>query len=85
MYELNTCPLGMQNVLSGLGCVRFREISHYISDIPLMCFALYILFNCWSALHITARGNNVEAVKLLLLHGANVNATTTLIVSISVS
>ena len=41
-----------------------------------MCFALYILLKGWSALHITARNNNVETDKLLLLNGANVNATT---------
>ena len=50
-----------------------------------MCFALYILFKAWSALHIAARYNNVEAAKLLLLNGANVNVTTTINVSIFVS
>ena len=50
-----------------------------------MCFALYILLKAWSALQIAARDNNVEAAKLLLLNGANVNATTTITVSISVS
>ena len=48
-----------------------------------MCFALYILFKGWSALHITAENRNVEAAKLLLLKGANVNATT-ITVSITV-
>ena len=47
-----------------------------------MCFALYILFKNFSALHITARNNNVEVAELLLLYGANVNATT---ISVSIS
>ena len=45
-----------------------------IPDIPLMCFALYLLFKGQRALHIAASNNNVEAAKLLLLNGANVNA-----------
>jgi ankyrin repeat protein len=63
----------------------FNCQAYYISNIPLMCFALYILFKAWSALHIAARYNNVEAAKLLLLNVANVNATATITVSISVS
>ena len=47
-----------------------------------MCFALYILFKGWSALHITAENNNVEVATLLLLNGANVNATT---ISVSIT
>ena len=45
-----------------------------------MCFVLYLsttfhlLFKNWSALHKAAKNNNVEATKLLLKNGANVNA-----------
>ena len=39
-----------------------------------MCFVLYLLFKGWSALHLAARDTNAEAVKLLLLNGANINA-----------
>jgi hypothetical protein len=38
-----------------------------IPDIPLMCFALYILLKGRSVLHIAAINNNVEAAKLFLL------------------
>jgi ankyrin repeat protein len=48
-----------------------------------MRFTLYILFKGWSALHTVAKYNYVETAKLLLLNGANVNATTTITVSIS--
>jgi hypothetical protein len=34
-----------------------------IPDIPLMCFALYILLKGQRALHLAARNNNVEAAK----------------------
>jgi len=54
-----------------------------IPDIPLMCFALYLLFKGQRALHMAAHNNNVEVVKLLLLNGAEVNASD-LYVSISV-
>ena len=46
-----------------------------------MCFALYILFKGWSALHVTTRNNNVEVAELLLLQGANVNARTIIYVT----
>ena len=45
-----------------------------IPDIPLMCFALYILLKGRHVLHIVAINNNVEAAKLFLLNGADVNA-----------
>ena len=41
-----------------------------------MCFVLYLLFKDWSALHVAAMNNSVEAAKRLLLNGASVNATT---------
>ena len=41
---------------------------------PLMSCALYILFKGKSALHIATTDNNVDAIKLLLLNGASVNA-----------
>ena len=41
---------------------------------PLMYCALYLLFNGKSALHIATTDNNVDAIKPLLLNGANVNA-----------
>ena len=39
-----------------------------------MCFVLYLLFKDRSALYIAVLKDNVEAAKLLLLYGANVNA-----------
>ena len=39
-----------------------------------MYFVLYLLYKGWSPLHIAASNNIVEAAKLLLLNGANVNA-----------
>jgi hypothetical protein len=36
--------------------------------------ALYLLLKGKSALHIAATDNNVDAIKLLLLNGASVNA-----------
>jgi ankyrin repeat protein len=39
-----------------------------------MCFDLYILLKGRPALHIAAINNNVEAAKLFLLNGADVNA-----------
>ena len=39
-----------------------------------MCFVLYLLFKGRSALYISALKGNVQAAKLLLLYGANVNA-----------
>ena len=58
--------------LGGVGSEGFH--SSPIPDIPLKCFALYLLFKGERALHIAARNNNVEVVKLLLLNGAKVNA-----------
>ena len=43
-------------------------------DIPLMCFALYILLKGRHVLHIAAIHNFVEAAKLFILNGADVNA-----------
>ena len=39
-----------------------------------MCFALYILLKDRHALHVAVINNNVEAAKLFLLNGADVNA-----------
>jgi ankyrin repeat protein len=39
-----------------------------------MCFALYILLKGRHPLHIAAINNNVEAAKLFILNGADVNA-----------
>jgi ankyrin repeat protein len=39
-----------------------------------MCFALYILLKGRQPLHIAAINNNVEAAKLFILNGADVNA-----------
>jgi len=39
-----------------------------------MCFVLYLLFKDRSALYIAVLKNNAEAVKHLLLYGANVHA-----------
>lgn len=39
-----------------------------------MSFVLYLMLKGESALHIAATNNNVDAMELLLLHGANVNA-----------
>jgi hypothetical protein len=56
----------------GVGLEGFH--SGPIPDIQLICFALYILLKGRHALHIAAINNNVEAAKLFLLNGADVNA-----------
>ena len=62
-------------VVRGLGGVGLEGFhSSPIPDIPLMCFALYILLKGRHALHIAAINNNVEAAKLFILNGADVNA-----------
>jgi hypothetical protein len=58
--------------LGGVGSEGFH--SSPMPDIPLMCFALYILLKGRHPLHIAAINNNVEAAKLFLLNGADVNA-----------
>jgi hypothetical protein len=56
----------------GVGLEGFH--SSPIPDISLMCFALYILLKGRHVLHIATTNNNVEAAKLFILNGADVNA-----------
>jgi hypothetical protein len=62
------------HIVRGIGVGLEGFHSSPIPDIPLMCFALYILFKGQRALHIAASNNNVEVAKFFLLNGANVYA-----------